>query len=48
MSRKQPAKLATGGRQALLGQTHKTFQSFQPPAARRALGASQGGLGKGV
>lgn len=45
MSEEQPAKLATGGRQGLLGQTHKTFQSFQPPANRQAFGAN-GGQGR--
>lgn len=47
MSGEQPAKLATRGRQGLLGQTHKTFQPFQPPAARQAFSAS-GGRARGA
>lgn len=42
MSGEQPAKLATCGRQGLLGQTHKTFQLVQPPAARQAFSANGG------
>lgn len=50
MSGEQPTKLATGGRQGLLGQTHKTSQPFQPPAAGQAFSASggEGGVGRGV
>lgn len=43
-------QIGNGGRQGLLGQTHKTSQPFQPPAAGWAFSArgGEGGVGSGV